>query len=184
MLQINHRHSYDIDIFFPDNQLLGFIIATLSDVYEGLSNPEFTYLGSRHVTVKFKNIGIIDCIYSVIFTDEPIKRVKLAGRLINQQTVPEIICSKVVNRGWYFTPRDIFDVAAACTTIDSTQIAVALSEYPKQVLITIKTIESIDSAFVEEQLKGLTIHGEYQGLISDSLQVTRDILKKSMDMVK
>ncbi len=184
MLQINHRHSYDIDIFFPDNQLLGFIIATLADVYEGLSNLKYTYLGSRHVTIKYENIGIIDCIYSVVFTDEPIKKVELAGRSINQQTVPEIICSKVVNRGWYFTPRDIFDVAAACSAIDSEQIEVALSEYPKQVLTTIKTIESIDSEFVEEQLKGLTINEKYWGLIPDSLQVTRDILKKSLDFAK
>ena len=31
-LQINHRLSYDIDIFLPDPQLLGFVAASVADM--------------------------------------------------------------------------------------------------------------------------------------------------------
>ncbi len=178
MLQINHRKSFDIDIFFPDNQLLGFIIATLDDIYGGSKNLKFTYLGGRSVSINYPELGNIDCIYSSLLTDKPYLKVKLLGKIICQLTVPEIICSKIVNRGWYFRPRDIFDFAAAYSTTNSEAIETALIEYPKEVLATIKAMESLDIDFIKSQLDDLVISENFRGLKSDAFQFTLDALTR------
>ncbi len=178
MLQIDHRHSFDIDIFFADVQLINFIVATVSDVYENSENPKYTSLSPSHVAIKYSEFGKIDYIYSGILTDNPFKNIELVGRNIKIQTVPEIITSKIVKRGGDFLPRDIFDVASACSTSHRKDIEIALLEYSEEVAIVIKQIKSMRPELIQDYFNDLIIHKGYERLKLDAVPLTLSVLER------
>lgn len=178
MLQIDHRHSFDIDIFFADVQLINFIVATVSDVNENSENPKYTSLSPSHVAIKYSEFGKIDYIYSGILTDNPFKNIELVGRNIKIQTVPEIITSKIVKRGRDILPRDIFDVASACSTSHLKDIEIALLEYSEEVAIVIKQIKSMRLELIQDHFNDLIIHKGYERLKLDAVPLTLSVLER------
>lgn len=113
LLQIDHRESHDVDIFLPDPQFLSFLNPDVRHFEFELMPSDHSGDGSRFAKFFFKDIGEIDFIVAQSLTGNPTVARKIEGIEILLDTVPEIIAKRVVFRGGYIKPRDIFDIAAA-----------------------------------------------------------------------
>lgn len=107
-LSLNHRVSYDIDIFLEDPQALKRIAGDprtkrISDAWQFPGN----YLKL------IRQEGEIDFILASNITENFFFVYNFKGTHINVETPAEIIAKKIRYRGPTFTIRDIFDFAAA-----------------------------------------------------------------------
>ena len=108
-ISLNHRISYDIDIFFQDASALKFLspnknkkIRTLSDDWQQPGN----YLKIERPE------GDIDFLIARTFSASPHFCHDFKGYEILVETPAEIIAKKIHYRGSQFSVRDIFDIAA------------------------------------------------------------------------
>jgi len=108
-ISLNHRISYDIDIFFQDASALKFLspnknhkIRALSDDWQQPGN----YLKIERPE------GDIDFLIAQTFSASPNFLHDFMGKKILVETPAEIIAKKIHYRGSQFTIRDIFDIAA------------------------------------------------------------------------
>jgi len=108
-ISLNHRISYDIDIFFQDTSALKFLspnknkkIRALSDDWQQPGN----YLKIERPE------GDIDFLIARTFSASPHFRHDFLGKEIFVETPAEIIAKKIHYRGSQFSVRDIFDIAA------------------------------------------------------------------------
>lgn len=108
-ISLNHRISYDIDIFFQDTSALKFLspnknmkIRALSDDWQQPGN----YLKIERPE------GDIDFLIARTFSASPHFRHDFKGKEIFVETPAEIIAKKIHYRGSQFSVRDIFDIAA------------------------------------------------------------------------
>ncbi len=107
-LSLNHRVSYDIDIFLEDPRTLKRIagdprIKRISDDWQFQGN----YLKL------IRQEGEIDFILASNITENPFFVYNFKGTQINVETPAEIIAKKIRYRGSSFAIRDIFDFARA-----------------------------------------------------------------------
>jgi len=107
-LSLNHRVSYDIDIFLEDPRALKRIagdprIKRISDDWQFPGN----YLKL------IRQEGEIDFILASNITENPFFVYNFKGAQINVETPAEIIAKKIRYRGSRFAIRDIFDFARA-----------------------------------------------------------------------
>ena len=107
-LSLNHRVSYDIDIFLEDPRALKRIagdprIKRISDDWQFPGN----YLKL------IRQEGEIDFILASNITENPFFVYNFKGAQINVETPAEIIAKKIRYRGSSFAIRDIFDFARA-----------------------------------------------------------------------
>ena len=108
-ISLNHRISYDIDIFFQDTSALKFLspnknmkIRALSDDWQQTGN----YLKIERPE------GDIDFLIARTFSASPHFRHDFKGKEIFVETPAEIIAKKIHYRGSQFSVRDIFEIAA------------------------------------------------------------------------
>ena len=108
-ISLNHRISYDIDIFFQDASALKFLspnknkkIRALSDDWQQAGN----YLKIERPE------GDIDFLIARTFSASPHFHHNFKGNEILVETPAEIIAKKIHYRGSQFSVRDIFDIAA------------------------------------------------------------------------
>jgi hypothetical protein len=108
-ISLNHRISYDIDIFFQDASALKFLspnknkkIRALSDNWQQPGN----YLKIERPE------GDIDFLVARTFSASPHFIHNFKGKKILVETPAEIIAKKIHYRGSQFSVRDIFDIAA------------------------------------------------------------------------
>ncbi|MDE2235736.1 MAG: nucleotidyl transferase AbiEii/AbiGii toxin family protein [Gammaproteobacteria bacterium] len=110
MLTYRHRLSQDIDIFFPDPQVLGYLTPRLNDDIQEIT--DCTAYDEQHASLKLiLDIGEIDFIAGLPLTQTPFERWQFEGRTIQRETPVEIVAKKVVYRGHEFRVRDVFDLA-------------------------------------------------------------------------
>jgi hypothetical protein len=145
MFHFAHRLSKDIDIFFPDRQLLGMVSPRLnSGVEDSLSD----YIEQDRFCKLLFAEGKIDFIYSQPVTVHAPQPRMLAGRLVRCEDPVEIAAKKVFWRNDRFTPRDIFDLAVVYDA-GPTRLIEALADYPEQ------------TAALAEQIKLGVASGDY-----------------------
>jgi hypothetical protein len=108
-ISLNHRISYDIDIFFQDTSALKLLspnknhkIRALSDDWQQPGN----YLKIERPE------GDIDFLVARTFSTSPHFLHDFMGKEILVETPAEIIAKKIHYRGSQFSVRDIFDIAA------------------------------------------------------------------------
>jgi hypothetical protein len=108
-ISLNHRTSYDIDIFFQDASALKLLspyknekIRALSDDWQQPGN----YLKIERPE------GDIDFLIARTFAASPHFLYEFKGNKIFVETPAEIIAKKIHYRGSQFSVRDIFDIAA------------------------------------------------------------------------
>lgn len=107
-IQIDHRISYDVDIFVPGTALKNFTPA---------NNP-----ASRNISRKFQwpghylkfelEEGEIDFLSPPLQTEPGFKWAKYGDRRIALETPEEVMIKKIRYRSPNFTPRDVYDLAA------------------------------------------------------------------------
>lgn len=128
MFYFAHRLSKDIDIFFPDKQLLGMVSPRVnSGVEDSLSD----YIEQDRFCKLLFEEGKIDFIYSRPVTTHAPQSRMLLDRTVRCEDPVEIAAKKVFWRNDRFTPRDIFDLAVVYNS-GPTRLIEALLEYPEQ----------------------------------------------------
>ena len=107
-LSLNHRVSYDIDIFLEDPRALKRIAG---DPRTKLISDDWQFPGNYLKLIRQE--GEIDFILASNITENFFFVYNFKGAQINVETPAEIIAKKIRYRGPTFTIRDIFDFAAA-----------------------------------------------------------------------
>jgi Nucleotidyl transferase AbiEii toxin, Type IV TA system len=176
MLQVDHRESHDVDIFFPDPQLLGFLDPKKHDFVFEVHPSDYGGDGASFLKLVF-DAGEIDFIVDGAKTDNPTTEREIEGQLTLLETIPEIITKKIVRRGSSIQPRDIFDIAAGAEQY-SDRIISALRKYPEQVAGTIKALDRLNPEFVRDAISGLLIREGFLGISKTSLDRTKELLRK------
>lgn len=109
MLRYDHRLSFDIDLFVPDPQYLGFMTPRLSAVAEAITGD---YVEQANYVRLVLDAGEIDVVAAVNLTDEPFELWEIMGRQVRVETAAEIVAKKLYHRGYSGQARDLFDLAA------------------------------------------------------------------------
>ena len=107
-LSLNHRVSYDIDIFLEDPQALKRIAG---DSRTKRISDDWQFPGNYLKLIRQE--GEIDFILASSVTESFFFVYNFKGAQINVETPAEIIAKKIRYRGPTFTIRDVFDFAAA-----------------------------------------------------------------------
>jgi len=142
MRRHRHRFSKDIDIFFPDPQILGFLTPRLSTNAELLTA---NYIEQANSIKLYFPEGEIDFVASAPLTAIPTITETLFGRQVQVETSTEIVAKKVWHRGAEFTARDIFDLAMVVEMERGALAAIkpVLSDRRAVILTRMKTHESL-----------------------------------------
>lgn len=112
MLQIDHRESHDIDLFFDDPQVLPFLNPDTQGYAVSRKADSYTTDGSRALKLAYADTGEIDFICCEHITEDAVAQHVVRGRTVSLETPAEIIAKKIYFRGASFQPRDMFDLAA------------------------------------------------------------------------
>ena len=107
-LTLNHRVSYDIDIFLEDPRALKHIAG---DPRTKRISNDWQFPGNYLKLIRQE--GEIDFILATTITENCFFGYNFSGAEINVETPAEIIAKKIRYRGSNFTIRDIFDFAQA-----------------------------------------------------------------------
>lgn len=95
MIQINHRESFDIDIFIDDPQVLPYLNPTTQSYNLQLNPDEYVSDGTHALKIVFADIGEIDFICAPSLTNDPTPRVTVRGIEVDLETPGEILAKKV-----------------------------------------------------------------------------------------
>jgi hypothetical protein len=178
MLQIDHRDSHDVDIFFRRPEFLQFLYPEIREFEFEIVPAAYDGDGSRFRKFAFEGIGEIDFIAASELTETPTIQKMVEGRKVQLETVPEIITKKIFHRGSSIRPRDIFDIAAACRTFEANVVA-SLRRYPKESKVALETLKNYNPEFVANAINALMIKEEFEDIISSSLDDTKRILSSA-----
>lgn len=107
---LEHRVSYDIDIFLTDSEALGALSPQNNSVVRKITD---TWQQPGHYIRLERTEGEIDFIISQLFTSPGTTPWNFEGRDIPLETVSEVLAKKLHWRGSNALARDIFDYAAA-----------------------------------------------------------------------
>ena len=108
-ISLNHRISYDIDIFFQDASALKFLSPNKNNKIRALSD-DWQQPGN-YLKIE-RPEGDIDFLIARTFSTSPHFLHDFKGKEIFIETPAEIIAKKIHYRGSQFSVRDIFDIAA------------------------------------------------------------------------
>jgi hypothetical protein len=108
-ISLNHRVSYDIDIFFQDASALKFLSPNKNHKIRALSED---WQQPGHYLKIERPEGDIDFLIARTFSASPHFLHDFMGKEIFVETPAEIIAKKIHYRGSQFSVRDIFDIAA------------------------------------------------------------------------
>lgn len=129
-LSLNHRVSYDIDIFVEDPRSLKGIAA---DPRTRRISDDRQFPGNYFKLIRKE--GEIDFILASAVTENFFFPYNFKGVEIHVETPSEIIAKKIQNRGSGFTVRDVFDVAVALYhdphVVDSLRPFISHEEFTK-----------------------------------------------------
>jgi hypothetical protein len=107
-MSIEHRLSYDIDIFVAKKGLREFVPGR--NPYADSISPKLQWPGYY---VKFqREEGEVDFLQAHLLTEPGFVPLQYRGREVALETPTEIIAKKIRYRAATFTPRDVFDLAA------------------------------------------------------------------------
>ncbi|MDB5504845.1 MAG: hypothetical protein JWR89_4747 [Tardiphaga sp.] len=176
MLQIDHRDSHDIDVFFSDPQFLSHLDPEKHDFDFEVMPSGYHGDGVSFLKLTFKNIGQIDFIVGQSLTASPAHPSVVAGDTVFLETIPEIITKKVYHRGAMLIPRDIFDIAAAGVQHADAVIA-ELRNYREEVARTIAALDGSNPNFVNGTISQLTIKEAFRPVAITAHERAREILR-------
>jgi hypothetical protein len=95
MLQIDHRESYDIDIFLSDPQLLSFLDPKKRDFQFEIKPSAYRGDGVGSLRLVFDGVGQIDFIVAFALTASPTTQASIEGGIVLLESIPEIVTKKI-----------------------------------------------------------------------------------------
>ena len=150
MHKFNHRFSKDIDIFFSDRQLLGYVSPRINDALE---DRAIKYIEQDNFTKIYLKEGEIDFILSPrISRCKPVQAV-IEGEKIFLDHPVEIIAKKIEHRASEFKARDVFDVAIVYSQMKTTMLNNLDISKEKLICLKNRVCDLHESNILESQLQ-------------------------------
>ncbi|TWD55260.1 nucleotidyltransferase AbiEii toxin of type IV toxin-antitoxin system [Agrobacterium vitis] len=178
MLQIGHRDSHDIDLFVSDPQYLPYLNPQTQSYSLSITPSDYETDGTHALKIVFDGIGEIDFICCGTVTTEPTRDIEVKGRRILLETPAEIIAKKIVFRGKRLQPRDIFDIAAATTSLDEDVLVDALSPFARQCAEALHVAEAMDPDFAAAIMSKLLSRDTFSTLHQTAQTTTCRLLQR------
>jgi hypothetical protein len=107
---LNHRISYDVDIFLDSSTILKNLAPNTNPVTKSLCDS-WQWPG-KYLKLILRDVGEIDFLNAPSYIDNPTYELNFGGRSIAAERSAEIATKKLVYRASTFTARDAFDLAA------------------------------------------------------------------------
>jgi hypothetical protein len=132
---IDHRISYDVDIFLDSSTALKRLAPNMNPVTRSLCDT-WQWPG-KYLKLILRGVGEIDFLNAPSYIDDPTYELNFGGRPIAAERSAEVATKKLVYRASTFTARDAFDLAAIYLFEPS-----ALAEIAKCPAITDQVVSS------------------------------------------
>ena len=153
MHKFNHRFSKDIDIFFSDRQLLGYISPRINDALE---DRAIKYIEQDNFTKIYLKEGEIDFILSPRISNcKPVKAI-IEGEKIFLDHPVEIIAKKIEHRASEFKARDVFDLAIVYSQMKTTMLKNLDISKEKLICLKNRVCDLHESNILENQLQEIS----------------------------
>ena len=150
MHKFNHRFSKDIDIFFSDRQLLGYVSPRTNDALE---DRIIRYIEQDKFTKIYLKEGEIDFILSPrVSCCKPVQT-ELEGENIFLDHPVEIIAKKIEHRASEFKARDVFDLAIVYSQMKTTMLKNLNISKEKLICLKNRVYDLHESNVLESQLQ-------------------------------
>lgn len=150
MHKFNHRFSKDIDIFFSDRQLLGYISPRINDALE---DRAIKYIEQDNFTKIYLKEGEIDFILSPRISNcKPVQAI-IEGEKIFLDHPVEIIAKKIEHRANEFKARDVFDLAIVYSQMKTTMLKNLDISKEKLICLKNRVCDLHESNILENQLQ-------------------------------
>lgn len=180
MLQIDHRESFDIDLFLDDPQFLPFLNPetqghSLSRMPDGYQTDGFGSL-----KLAYEGVGEIDFICCGVITECPVKQEWIRGNEVRLETPAEIIAKKICYRGSLLQPRDMFDLAATAEKLGDEYARAALAQCGTEACQKALSVsERMDPKLASSVIAQLMYREHNEHLVTTAQQRTIDLLRKA-----
>ena len=153
MHKFNHRFSKDIDIFFSDRQLLGYISPRINDALE---DRAIKYIEQDNFTKIYLKEGEIDFILSPRISNcKPVQAI-IEGEKIFLDHPVEIIAKKIEHRASEFKARDVFDLAIVYSQMKTTMLKNLDISKEKLICLNRRVCDLHESNILENQLQEIS----------------------------
>lgn len=181
MLQIDHRESFDIDIFIDDPQVLPYLNPTTQGYSLQLNPDEYVSDGTHALKIVFADIGEIDFICAPSLTSDPTSRVTLRGIEVDVETPGEIIAKKVHYRGASLQPRDMFDLACVAKACGDGYVIQALSPFKNKAAAALSVAQRMDPRLASAVMGKLQSKAGYAEISKTAQAMTISLLREVCD---
>lgn len=181
MLQIDHRESFDIDIFIDDPQVLPYLNPTTQGYSLQLNPDEYVSDGTHALKIVFADIGEIDFICAPSLTSDPTSRVTLRGIEVDVETPGEIIAKKVHYRGASLQPRDMFDLACVAKACGDGYVIQALSPFKNKAAAALSVAQRMDPRLASTVMGKLQSKAGYAEIWKTAQAMTISLLREVCD---
>lgn len=181
MLQIDHRESFDIDLFLDDPQILPFLNPETQEIPLERKPDGYHTDGARVLKLAYQDVGEIDFICCSSITHAPTFTKVVRGQEVALETAGEIIAKKVYYRGGSFQPRDMFDLAAVTEHdgMDSAVSALVQCGQPR-CETALGVIERANPEFVRSIMEQLMAREKTRHLVDRAQGISADVLRKTL----
>ena len=157
MLQIDHRESYDVDIFISDPQYLSFLNPEIQGFNLALTPSDYSLEGGHALKIAFGDAGEIDFICCAALTDPAARPAEVNGRKVMLETPAEILAKKIVYRGSRLQARDMFDIAATVQALGHDGLVAALKPFAAECEAALNVAQHSDPMFTKATLSQLIV---------------------------
>ncbi len=181
MLQINHRESFDIDIFIDDPQVLPYLNPATQGYTLQVNPDEYVSDGTRALKIVFANIGEIDFICAPSLTSDPTSRVTVRGIEVDLEKPGEILAKKVHYRGASLQPRDMFDIACIAKACGDGYVIEALLPCKNKAAAALAVAERMDSRLASTVMGKLQSKVGYADISKTAQATTISLLREVCD---
>ena len=107
---LNHRISYDVDIFLDSSTVLKNLSPNMNPVTKSLCDT-WQWPG-KYLKLILSDVGEIDFLNAPSYIDNPTYQLEFGDRLIAAERSAEVATKKLVYRASTYKARDAFDLAA------------------------------------------------------------------------
>ena len=153
MHKFSHRFSKDIDIFFSDRQLLGYISPRINDALE---DRAIKYIEQDNFIKIYLKEGEIDFILSPRISNcKPVQAI-IEGEKIFLDHPVEIIAKKIEHRANEFKARDVFDLAIVYSQMKTTMLKNLDISKEKPICLNRRVCDLHESNILENQLQEIS----------------------------
>ncbi len=177
MLQIDHRESFDIDIFIDDPQLLPYLNPDRQGYVLDIDPDGYETDGTRALKIVFEDVGEIDFICAPSLTDDPTVKAQVRGRDVMLETPAEIIAKKIYYRGASLQPRDMFDIACVIKMRGADTLVRALSPFRDDCAKALNVAHRMNPQFAEAIMNKLLYRQGFSDIPAEARAMAIELLE-------